>query len=309
MAHLDNIPEIVAPTKQPVFFTLVRSPDDARSARILIDSLREYGGQLDHSPFWVFLSNGQSTPSELKELTDVDFFPVEIGTAHRQYILGDKVYVCAQAEKMAEARQINTLVWMSAYSLIIKPPDLFKLGTNYDTALRGVHIKNIGSPLDEPVDPFWQAVYQKVDLRESALNVISLVDQSSIRPYFNTHLFSIRPDLHLLERWSDVFYALITDPEFQNRYCQDIEHQIFLHQAVFSALALKVVGWNRIRQLPASYSYPLHLHHQVPDPYHSRSLNEQVCPVYEGRFHYPNSLNGLEVYEPLGSWLSAYVTK
>ena len=309
MAHLDKNPEISVPTKQPVFFTLVRSSDDARSARILIKSLREYGGQLGRSRFWVFLSNGMSTPSELQELTEVDFFPVEIDTAYSQYILGDKVYVCAQAENMAEARQIDTLVWMSVSSMILKPPDLFELSTDYDTALRAVHIKNIGSPLDEPIDPLWQAVYQKIDLREAALGVISLVDQSSIRPYFNTHLFSIRPDLHLLGRWSEVFYDLITDSEFQDRYCQGIEHQIFLHQVVFSALILKMVAWNRVRQLPTSYSYPLHLHHQVPVLYRARSLNEQVCPVYEGRFHYPNSLNGLELYEPLGAWLSAYVTK
>jgi hypothetical protein len=309
MTHLDKIPEIVDQTKQPVFLTLVRSSDDARSARILIESLREYGGQLNRSRFWIFLSNGMTSPPELQELTDVDFFPVEIETEHSQYILGDKVYVCAQAEMMATARDIDSLVWMSAYSMILKPPDLFELGTDYNAALRAVHIKNIGSPMDEPIDSFWQAVYHKIDLRESALSVISLVDQSSIRPYFNTHLFSIRPNIHLLERWSEVYYDLITDTEFQNRYCQDIEHQIFLHQATFSALILKMVAWNCVRQLPTSYSYPLHLHHQVPVPYRAHLLNELVCPVFEGRFQYPNSLNGLEVYEPLDEWLSARIAK
>ena len=309
MSPMDNIREKVDPTKTPVFFTLVRSSDDARSARILVESLREYGSRLSRSPFWVFLSNGTGSPPELQELTDVDFYPVEMEPEYGQYILGDKVYVCAQAEKMAAARQIDSLVWMSAYSMILKPPDLLELGTGYDAALRAVHIKNIGSPIDEPIDPFWQAVYQKIGHRETTLNVISLVDQASIRPYFNTHLFSICPDIRLLERWSEVFYDLITDPEFQDRYCQDIEHQIFLHQAVFSTLVLKMVAWNRIRQLPASYSYPLHLHHQVPVTDRARSLNDQVCPVYEGRFKYPNSLNGLEVYEPLDAWLSTRATE
>ena len=309
MSPMDNIREKVDPTKTPVFFTLVRSSDDARSARILVESLREYGSRLSRSPFWVFLSNGTGSPPELQELTDVDFYPVEMEPEYGQYILGDKVYVCAQAEKMAAARQIDSLVWMSAYSMILKPPDLLELGTGYDAALRAVHIKNIGSPIDEPIDPFWQAVYQKIGHRETTLTVVSLVDQASIRPYFNTHLFSICPDIRLLERWSEVFYDLITDPEFQDRYCQDIEHQIFLHQAVFSTLVLKMVAWNRIRQLPASYSYPLHLHHQVPVTDRARSLNDQVCPVYEGRFKYPNSLNGLEVYEPLDAWLSTRATE
>ncbi len=304
MTRKDNNSEVVDPKTQPCFFTLVRSSADANSAKILIESLREFGGRLSNSRFWVFLSNRLTSPPELQELPDVDFFPVEIETEHSKYILGDKVYVCAQAEKMAAVRQIDTIVWMSAYSMICKPPDLFDLGSNLDAALRAVHIKNIGSPIAEPVDPFWQAVYSKIDLHGSALSVISLVDGLSIRPYFNTHLFSLRTDVRLLESWSKLFYDLITDSDFQDRYCQDIEHQIFLHQAVFSTLTLKVIDWSRVRQLPTSYSYPLHLHHRVPVPQRARSLNDQVCPVYEGQFEYPESLNGLEVNEPLETWLS-----
>jgi hypothetical protein len=308
MTRMRKNSEVVDPPLQPCFFTLVRSSADASNAKILIESLREFGGWLSNSQFWVFLSNRFSSPPELQDLPHVDFFPVEIETEHSKYILGDKVYVCAQAEKMAAVRQIEIIVWMSAHSMICKPPDLFDLGCNHDAALRAVHIKNIGSPIDEPINPFWQAVYSKIALHEPARSVISLVDGLSIRPYFNTHLFSLRTDIHLLGGWSKLFYDLITDSDFQDRYCQDIEHQIFLHQAVFSTLILKVINWNRVRQLPTSYSYPLHLHHRVPVRQRAQSLNEQVCPVYEGQFEYPVSLNGLKVNEPLKTWLSSRET-
>jgi hypothetical protein len=72
-----------------------------------------------------------------------------------------------------------------------------------------------------------------------------------------------------------------------------------------SALVAKNLGRERIRLLPPEYSYPLHLHLQVPPARQPRRLNDLVCPVYEETFDYPASLNGLHVDEPLRSWLAA----
>ena len=69
------------------------------------------------------------------------------------------------------------------------------------------------------------------------------------------------------------------------------------------ALLTKEVSWDRVRVLPSEYSYPLHLHHQVPPKRQARSLNDLICPVYERTFQHPATLHGLAVDEPLDTWL------
>ncbi|OGO21004.1 MAG: hypothetical protein A2Z14_12615 [Chloroflexi bacterium RBG_16_48_8] len=66
-----------------------------------------------------------------------------------------------------------------------------------------------------------------------------------------------------------------------------------------------MLEWERIRILPSEYRYPLHLHQEVPSDFRPLSLNSQVCPVYEGFYQHPDTLNGLEDHEPLRTWLLA----
>jgi hypothetical protein len=92
---------------------------------------------------------------------------------------------------------------------------------------------------------------------------------------------------------------MVDDVGFQAGPCQDVPHQVFLHQAVLCALLTKNLGQAQIRALPPEYSYPLHMHQQVPAAQQASSLNELVCAVYEDVL----PLDGLIVREPLRSWL------
>ena len=54
-----------------------------------------------------------------------------------------------------------------------------------------------------------------------------------------------------------------------------------------------------MRALPPEYSYPLHMHEQVPVALCASTLNELVCAVYED----VPPLEGLVIHEPLRTWL------
>ena len=45
-----------------IFFTLVRSIGEHQAANLLIDSLRNFGGDLSRSPFWVFEADPERAP-------------------------------------------------------------------------------------------------------------------------------------------------------------------------------------------------------------------------------------------------------
>ena len=46
---------------------------------------------------------------------------------------------------------------------------------------------------NEPIDGYWQRVYEVVRVNQVPYTIESYVDGQILRPYFNTHCFSINP--------------------------------------------------------------------------------------------------------------------
>jgi hypothetical protein len=284
------------------FFTIVRSPESKRNVQFLLKSLQAFGGAMRNHPVLIF----QIHPDKEAELDfggeNVHVIPVNEDRALRHYWFGEKVYICSLAEEMVQGH-VRSLVWLGAQCLILHPPVQLDLENSHDAAFRPVHIKNIGLAVDDPLDSFWRAVYDAVGIDDCPYAIRSFVDGHTIRAYFNTHLFSVNPSFGILQTWLDHFREMVSDLDFQSGPCNDQEHQIFLHQAILSALIVKMLDWERVRILPNEYSYPLHLHLDVPLHLRPASLNSQVCPVYEGIYQHPATLNELEVHEPLSTWI------
>ncbi len=291
----------LAGTEQTCFFTLVGSPEEEANARLLIESLRAFGGQLSDCEVWVFVSDPTSVRCAWPDLENVHRVPLARDEAWRYYF-ARKVRACAQAEAMTAGR-VRSLVWVSAQCLIVNPPTLFALVPSLAAAFRPVHIQNVGAPAGEPLDQYWKAVYRAVGIEDTSLTVESLVDMRELRPYFNSHLFAVDPSQGLCQTWLELFGAMVADADFQSGPCGDELHRIFLHQAILSALVVKQLDWQQLGILPPEYSYPLHLHQQVPLGRRAQTLNQLVCPVYEGAYRYPETLGGVKVEEPLRSWL------
>lgn len=284
---------------------LVETSAEAQAARLLLHSLRFFGGLLRSIPVWIFYPPELALvnhPDPFPGLQPVQLIPLQPDPGGGDYPFASKVRACAQAEVLAEA-QVRSLVWLNPGCLVVKPPVLFDLDPGCDAAFRPVHHTNIGLPAQAPLDDYWGAVYGAVGLNEAPFTVESFADAQILRPYFNTHCFAINPKLGLFAAWQEHFQALVNDPAFHSGPCRGPLRRIFLHQAVLSALVAKRLERERLRLLPPQYSYPLHLHPQVPAGRQPGLLNELVCPVYEDAFEFPATLNGLKVEEPLRSWL------
>ncbi len=152
------------------------------------------------------------------------------------------------------------------------------------------------------MDDYWQRVYDCVGMKEVGYSVESFVDCQTLRPYFNTHCFSINSAVGLLQAWREAFKELFSEGTFQTGPCQDELHQVFLHQVIFSALVTRSLKRERICMLPPEYSYPLHLQERIPADRRFEFLNSTVCTVYEEA----KALTGMEISEPLSSWLKAH---
>jgi len=284
--------------EQTCFLLMFRSADGERLARIVIDSLRAFGGPLRDHPVWVFGLDPDRAPHALPGMDGVHRFPLVVEEEWRCYPFADKVCACARAEEMAGS-EIRSLVWLSLDCLVVNPPLLFDLGPSFDAAFRPVHHRNVGSPADEPLDAFWQGVYRTLEIDDMPYTVESFVDSRTLRPYFNTHCLAFNPARRLGRAWWGYFRAMVTDEAFQAGPCRDELHRIFLHQAILSTLVAKLLDWKRVRLLPPEYNYPLNLLPQMPPERRASKLNDLVNAVYEDAFPW----NEIEVLEPLRSWL------
>ena len=287
-----------------IFLTLMRTAEEADFVRLLIASIRAFGGDLRFCPVWVFTIG----PRPDLATENVEIIPLDVPVSVKQYFFADKVFACAQAEALV-APEVQTLVWIDPECLVVQPPDLFDLGAAVDTAVRPVHIKNVGLSPDEPLDLFWQKVLEVVGLEDVPLTVETFIGQEPIRAYFNTHAFAINPAKGLLQRWFALFSQLVADQAYQTAACQDVRHRIFLHQAVWSALLVAELDKQRIRILPPTYNYPYNLHDSVPVARRAQSFNELTCFTYEERTLQPDAISDIKIAEPLATWLRTYFAK
>jgi len=243
-------------------------------------TLQHVGGPLIEVPWWI-LTTGTNPSYEITlNHPAVRWLTVEIEPEIAGYIFSPKVSAFAQAERLCSGEDVS-LVWLNPECLVIQPPVEYFLSDQADAAFRPVHHRNIGSPVQEPMDPFWEGVYSAVNFKETGFTVRSFADEIDLRPYFNTHAFSLRSSMEVGQAWLETFRKLVLDQEFQESACQDIAHKIFLHQAVLSLVITSQIKPERIRLLPPTYNYPLNLHSQVPEPKRPGSIDDLVTAVYE----------------------------
>jgi len=280
-----------------LYITAISSQVEAQQVNLLIKSLRKFGGRLGEYPVWIFCTDMKYSVS-FSESDTLKLFDLKMDLPLRSYPLAEKVFACAQAEEMTRS-DVGSLVWLNPDCLILNPPDLFGLRDQYDAAFRPVHILNVGSPANGPIDGYWRRVYEVLGVDQIPYTIESFVDGQEIHPYFNTHCFAINPSKGIMQAWRAFFVTLLLDKEFQDEYCQDELHQLFLHQVVLSALLMKSIKKDRLLMLPPEYSYPLHLQEKLPATKRIDSINQLVCMVYEDTI----LLDGINILEPILSWL------
>jgi hypothetical protein len=287
---------------ETVFYTWIRDVSQLEPARVLVRSLREFGGELRDESVWVFLVDPIEIAPDYFTDHGVEIIPIRIPSNLKQYYYGDKVYISARAEELA-GPHVESLTLLAVENLIIQPPSLFAVQGSFDAAVRPVHIKNVGISITDAPDMYWRGVYEVVGIDDVSSKVESFIEGETIRAYFNSAAFSIRPAIGILRRWLECFLILVSDKAFQANNCQDEKHKIFLHQAVLSTLITSQLDEDGICILPPEYIYPYNLHESVPPHRRAKSLNELVSIYYGSRTVNPGQLLDIDVYNPLRTWL------
>ena len=130
------------------------------------------------------------------------------------------------------------------------------------------------------------------------------MDNQKIRSYFNCGIFSIRPELGILQECKKLFSILLKNEKYISEACNDNPHRIFLHQAVFSALIMARIKPEGIQWFSNSHVYPLGLHSRIKEEKRVKKLSDLNCFIYENLWGTPEWItNIVPVEESLKKWL------
>ncbi|MFX1477944.1 MAG: flavin reductase family protein, partial [Promethearchaeota archaeon] len=269
---------------------------------ILAASIRNFGGSLSDCPIWILIPKlEENINNEIKNLflsLNVNLIPFS-SLNEPKFPFITYVLAAANAESLAEKKG-KVLAWLGSNTIIFNEPKHFLLDDNKNLGYRPVHHTNIGSFYDEPIDPFWDLVYQKCNIsKEQIFPMKTHVDHNKIRPYFNAGCLVVRPEKKLLQLWWNSYKELYNEQCFKDYYNKNYVYAIFIHQAFLSSVILSKMDKTELYELPFDYNYPLNLYYKCPFVYRAKNVNELTTVRYEDL----EDLKNVPIQDPLKSWL------
>lgn len=278
-----------------------------RESLLLVRSLRSFGGELANHPLWLMMPRtleqlSETTHQALEEL-GVQVHRFDIPEEALKFPFGGKIYAAAAAESLA-VTQADILVWMDSDTLFADVPYEMLLRENVSFGYRPVMLKNISSLYDEPVNAFWDFIYEHCGTpKERIFPMLTTVDKVQIRPHFNAGIISVRPEKKLLQTWRDNFERIYQQPELISCYQEHVLYRIFVHQTILAATLLTLLHKDEMQDLGPHVNIPMFLETEP-------NIARQVVTLRYDEFEFfetPDWEKKIVLNEFLKDWLSAQV--
>ncbi|MFX1564437.1 MAG: hypothetical protein ACFFCH_00435 [Promethearchaeota archaeon] len=280
---------------------------------LLIESIRKFAGALAKKPVWVFTPESskplRDTTMKGLQALDVKLISFAMDESKLPFFFADIIQAIAFAESIAE-RDTSLLAWLGSNTLILNEPSEFLIPDSKSLGYRPVHHTLIGSRFKEPLDPFWSHIYESCQVpQDRVFPMVTHVDATEIRPYFNAGCLITRPTNHLFRTWHDTFFELYKNRECQGVYQQDERYKIFVHQAALSGVILSMFPSGELHELPSTYNYPLHLFKQDVSDSRPSTLEDLVTIRHEGFYQDPDWITSFPAKSPLKKWIGQQLSK
>lgn len=279
---------------------------------LLVASIRRFGGKLANIPIWVFTPNSiDNIPTLVKEQItkdNIEYIPYPVNSDLQKFPLGDFVLAASHAEAYAKDKA-EVLIWLDSATIILNEPIEFLLSPKIDLAYRPVHHTLIGSKFTDPVDSFWELIYEKCEvLVEDLFPMMTHVDGQTLRPYFNAGCIVTRPNLGLFQLWWNTFKKWYLNEEFVKFYKINDLYAVFIHQAILTGIIIAKIKKNKLYELPYSYNYPLNLYLESEPDYKPKDLDKLTSARYCNKLRNPEFLEELPFSDNLKSWIKALIS-
>lgn len=288
-------------------FLLVVEPGELEGkARLLVESLREYGGAYRDAPIWAVQPRSgkrlaRKTYAQFAR-QNVVFVHADLNQTWHHYPLANKPYASSFVEALV-ADSVRTLVLMDTDVLFLRPPDELLLDGAHSVAVRPVDEAHVGIGVEEPVNDFWSFVYEICGVDTQKIwGVEPFVQGNKIRAYFNSGLVAVRPSRGIFRRWRRNLEQAAIRRELRMAVASRPERW-FLEQALFSGTLLGMLAREEVKLLNDSYNYPLHKQALLPAQRRLSSLADAAVVHYHQVFYGRSWRKEIEVPPPYDAWL------
>lgn len=276
-----------------------------RYALMLSRSIRLFAGKQKNAPIFAMIPYNEEyllqpdTVTGLKTL-NVELIPYDMFIADSEVYYASKTIAAGCAEAYARGK-VEQLIYTDVDSLILNDPSIMALGKNQSLGIRPVDIRNIGLSWEEPIDEFWSNIYSLLKVPASHIfPVISSVDSTKLRAYFNACSITVKPEFGLLAKWSQNFARLYNNPVWKPFLEQSELYKIFLHQAIMVGTMLAELSEEDFEIYPIQINFPLY---SYPNhPHKPQWINELVSCRLDLLQTRDNWKEWLPIREPLKSW-------
>ncbi|MEQ6120043.1 hypothetical protein [Reichenbachiella sp. MALMAid0571] len=269
-------------------------------SKILISSIRQFGGAVKDCPIYSFQPRKSKKVSKetllFFEKHHVDFIDIELNKNYGFYPLANKPLICAWAEQNIDTEILTFLD--SDVVLFNQPDELFNL-SEYDVRLRPVDIKGSGSDGNTDVNSaYWNRLYKCLGV-SSRNYITTTVDSQHILAYWNAgHIVSKR-STHLYSQWKQNFEMLMSEKLIP-------KSGLFFMDQISLAATTSALNLN-VSEFGNNYNYPIHLHHKLVQTSHSAAKIEDVISIhYHDLFsesHIPDHIEKYLKTNEKGKWL------
>jgi hypothetical protein len=272
-------------------------------ARLLFRSIRRFGGSLANEPIYAIQPRG-AEPLQAETLTVF----AESGVVHRASRLNTKFAEWPTTNKVYAVAEVSTiatseyLAFLDTDSVIVNEPREFLLADGIDIGVQPTvqQFRGSSGPRD-PNDPFWLRIYSICGVAEP-LYVRTMIDEVTIRGYYNGGLIIFRQSARLAERWVDYLERIGPITDRKARYNLD--------QFALAAVTASVQG--NLRILPPEYNYNIERREDfVSETVRSLDLQQLVHIHYHKAFTRPDFLSlvrpALNAQDERYRWLSQYL--
>lgn len=245
-------------------------------ALLLCESIRRFAGTHARSPITVVSprSARRPSPATLRALVqlDAEYLPIEIDSCCPAYGTSFRVHAAAHVERRPGP---PTVVQLDSDTIFLAEPDFGLTGS--DAAARPVDVKGMCTTgAGDPFDPWWRRLCAMLGIDyEQVPMITTTVDRQTIRASYNGGLVATRRACGLFQRTENVFRRLAAagmrpwpDGPTVRTATGVLSGAATAYwgtsQAAFSIAA--VAGGHRVRLLPETYNFPLHLVAEMSTP-------------------------------------------
>lgn len=237
---------------------VIEHGDLEQKTKLLIDSIRTFGGEIKDSKIWaVKPRKGKAISNETLSFLkgkNVEFIDIDLNKHWYLYGHANKIYATAYIEEHFGC-QYETLLFLDSDTIVIDAIDPNILEGKYEVAVKPIDGQHLAITKEEDLSDFWRLIYNSCGFSiKDIWTVQTTIDEIEIFAYFNSGVIFTRSGNQVFSQWRTNFERFAENKE--GYHLRAMEY-FFIEQALLAGTILQKFPKEKVKVLNHFYNYSL----------------------------------------------------